>query len=914
MKKSVLFAVFVMCMALILFPSAVLLAENAVSGFCGEKVTWTLDDEGTLTINGVGEMDDFYQAQGGQYMPSWYDDYRENIKTVEIEDSVSSIGMIAFRFCTNLRDVSISDSVTEIGMGAFEHCSSLRNVNIPDGVTSINGVFACCDGLREIRIPDSVTDIDGAFLQCSSLRNVNIPDGVTSVGSYTFSFCSSLRSVRIPRGVTSISHHVFNGCDNLTDIYYDGDEDDWESIDIKSGNDPLWDAEIHYNSKWNPYLFQSPSTEYNNSLALVAAEMSEKAEQCEKTEEGEAAIRDLYNSYGLTDCEYFNFGKNWVGFNESAAFAIGQDSIIIDGVDTTALVITVRGSQTNWEFLGDLFKGGRKDFLGTRVWHNVYEFYKTIWDGVRDYIYRHPDLSSKEHMKVLINGHSLGGAAANMLGAMLTNGNGMNDGIQWLHVEKEDIYVYTFGTIKVLTEENEDRNISDGYENIHNIYNYYDSFGPHGNWKDQNASAIKAKFGHTELYYLDEGETGWLMWNRTSNNHNMSNYKKALEQNKVSCFEVERKKIINRIEKLKMLEPITQKNMETVQIAVFCSVDVEIYASDGSLAGSVIDNEIEEMESGKVYICVEGDRKYIYLLDDDRYTVKLKGTDVGTMTYSVKNIHMDTGEVMEEKTFTDVVLKFGKQFAGFVAVEDNIASGIADDEIKLFVVKEDGKPEKEALADGNGTEAAIKEEPGKPENPDEGKPGDKNPGENGADGKKPSVKVKSIKISGISKKIAAGKKITLKAAVSPSNAADKSITWKSSNPKYATVNSKGIVATKKAGVGKTVTVTASAKDGSGKKASYKIKIMKGMVKKVAIAGKAPWTAKAGTVLKLKASVKASGKANKTLQWESGNPKYAVVDGKGRVTLKKAGKRKTVRITAMATDGSGKKASVKIKIK
>lgn len=128
------------------------------------------------------------------------------------------------------------------------------------------------------------------------------------------------------------------------------------------------------------------------------------------------------------------------------------------------------------------------------------------------------------------------------------------------------------------------------------------------------------------------------------------------------------------------------------------------------------------------------------------------------------------------------------------------------------------------------------------------------------------------------------------------------------------MDNKGVVKLKKAGAGKTVTVTATAKDGSGKTASYKIRIMKGVVGKVTIAGKANRSAKAGTSIKLKTSVKASGKANKALRWKSSDTRYAAVDGRGKVTLKGAGKGKTVKITVMAMDGSGKKASVKIKIK
>ena len=62
-------------------------------------------------------------------------------------------------------------------------------------------------------------------------------------------------------------------------------------------------------------------------------------------------------------------------------------------------------------------------------------------------------------------------------------------------------------------------------------------------------------------------------------------------------------------------------------------------------------------------------------------------------------------------------------------------------------------------------------------------------------------------------------------------------------------------------------------------------------------------------------VKANGKkANKKLSWTSSNKDYAVVNSKGKVTAKKAGKGKTVKITAKATDGSGKKKTIAIKIK
>ena len=180
------------------------------------------------------------------------------------------------------------------------------------------------------------------------------------------------------------------------------------------------------------------------------------------------------------------------------------------------------------------------------------------------------------------------------------------------------------------------------------------------------------------------------------------------------------------------------------------------------------------------------------------------------------------------------------------------------------------------------------------------------------------VTVENIKVSKItiatttSNKIATGKKVTLKATVTPSNAYNKGVTWKSSNTKVATVSSSGVVTTKKKMGGKTVTITATAKDGSGKKASYKIYVMKGVVKKVYISGVK--SVKAGKKLYLKGKTSASSGANRTLKWSSSNTKYAKVSSKGTVTTCKAGKKKSVKITARAVDGSGKSKTVTIKIK
>ena len=186
------------------------------SGICGDNLTWTLDNEGTLTISGTGAMTD-YSALPNSSIP-WASN-KTAIKNVVIPDGVTSIGGGAFSDCSSLTSVTIPDSVTSIGDSAFCFCDGLTSIIIPDSVTSIGeGVFSFCYKLTSITIPDSVTSIgNGAFAQCG-LISITIPDSVTSIGYEAFYGCTSLTSVTIGDSVTSIGNMAFAECASLTSI------------------------------------------------------------------------------------------------------------------------------------------------------------------------------------------------------------------------------------------------------------------------------------------------------------------------------------------------------------------------------------------------------------------------------------------------------------------------------------------------------------------------------------------------------------------------------------------------------------------------------------------------------------------------------------------------------------------------
>ena len=178
--------------------------------------------------------------------------------------SVTSIGIIAFKYSRDLTSVTIPNSVTSIGWGAFEGCVGLTSVTIPNSVSSIGmGAFAGCSSLTSITIPNSVTSMGelvfastpwfnnqpyglvyaglvaykykgtmpantkitlrddtkgiagSAFYRCSDLTSVTIPNSVISIGSYAFYECTGLTSVTIPNSVTSIGDCAFQRCSNI---------------------------------------------------------------------------------------------------------------------------------------------------------------------------------------------------------------------------------------------------------------------------------------------------------------------------------------------------------------------------------------------------------------------------------------------------------------------------------------------------------------------------------------------------------------------------------------------------------------------------------------------------------------------------------------------------------------------------
>ncbi|MBQ7690742.1 MAG: Ig-like domain-containing protein [Muribaculaceae bacterium] len=167
------------------------------------------------------------------------------------------------------------------------------------------------------------------------------------------------------------------------------------------------------------------------------------------------------------------------------------------------------------------------------------------------------------------------------------------------------------------------------------------------------------------------------------------------------------------------------------------------------------------------------------------------------------------------------------------------------------------------------------------------------------------ILVSSITLDPVNAELPVGGTLAINATVVPSNAADQSLTWRSSNTTVATVSTTGVVTARSKGE---ATITATAADGGGATATCHITVKPVMVTSVTMAP--TMEIEQGSTAQLKATVLPDNATDKTLGWLSSNPDVATVSSNGLVTARAVG---TATVTATAQDGSGKSATCTVTV-
>lgn len=257
----------------------------------GSRVTWTIDQNQVLRIQGSGEMmvtistrehwKDVKTVEIGDGVTNIYASafYRcSNIEKIIIPESVTSIEHYAFSECSSLKDIALPARITSIEEGTFSGCNSLEYITIPEKVTQI-GIYAFedCSSIEKIVIPKSVTSIEYyAFCNCSRLKDIVLPEGITSIEKSAFSGCSSLESITIPESVTSIGESAFYHCDSLSDIIIPGNmvsigESAFKSCGLKEvrlhkGVESIGTGAFSFNENLKYFFYEGTEAELNRLM------------------------------------------------------------------------------------------------------------------------------------------------------------------------------------------------------------------------------------------------------------------------------------------------------------------------------------------------------------------------------------------------------------------------------------------------------------------------------------------------------------------------------------------------------------------------------------------------------------------------------------------------------------------------
>ncbi|MBP3555585.1 MAG: leucine-rich repeat protein [Clostridia bacterium] len=235
------------------------------------------------------------------------------LKSIVIPDSVTEIGKGAFSGCSNIESMTIpfvgsssdngpnytSTSHPEycfgyiFGTDAYEGATKIfqtvgtidsKGFYIPDSLNTIimtgnympYGAFSRLNVEKIILLGNIYQMFDSSFYGNNGISEIRLPKNCAYIGcTRTYGFwdmcdvfqdCDNLKAIYIPKTLKFIGKFSFDGCDNLTDVYYEGTEEEWKAISIGDFNDCLTNATIHYNHDYEQFEEQKDDVDISDIL------------------------------------------------------------------------------------------------------------------------------------------------------------------------------------------------------------------------------------------------------------------------------------------------------------------------------------------------------------------------------------------------------------------------------------------------------------------------------------------------------------------------------------------------------------------------------------------------------------------------------------------------------------------------
>ncbi|MBQ6018142.1 MAG: VWA domain-containing protein [Clostridiales bacterium] len=484
-------------------------------------------------------------------------------------------------------------------------------------------------------------------------------------------------------------------------IYNDSDsnpenapKDTAESFDKKTRPAPSLGLYGYYEDVlWGPELFEQPSTQLESSSTLHSDTTTYNLAMlsgclCTVATKPDYLLQ-AYLDLGFKDEDiYFysykdhshnrpNATRNGKKFADDAdlAFSIASRTMTINGVDSDVLVIVARGTTSNAEFVMDANMSANKEFYNYIAWDWNWEFEEDIFAGLADYYNDHPDIG-KRPLKILVTGHSLGGGAANLVAAKFDMEAG-KDYLFCKNISKDDVYAFTFGALnsiikKMWNDKPVDTPVK-GFDNIVNIFNELDTFGPEGdalfNIKPANGDqSFYNKFGR--FYTFRSDMDGPVKHFANSRTHQIVGYVYAVKTGMLHTTSID----------------FTKKE---IRVIIRCPVDVTVMHGE-DIVCQIVSDEIVSIDSS-ITAYVEDSSKTLIIPHDSDYQIYITATNSGTMNYVIQDLDITSNS---SASFVDIALETDKTFLCELTPDTNI------DKVDLFVTDKDGNIIAKITGDG----------------------------------------------------------------------------------------------------------------------------------------------------------------------------------------------------------------------